>query len=153
MGVRIAGTNATTLSTVSSGSGGINITGTGSSASSTGNYQHGVMVTNAKVSATGGNVSLTGTGGNAGGGNSYKGLSLETGAEVSATGAGTVTLKGTGGKGTGAPTANNAGVGMNSGSLVKTATGAISIEGSAPDNASFGTALAGVIDQGVGRSR
>ena len=124
MGVRIAGTDAITLSNISSGLGNITITGTGTS-SATGNYEHGVMLTNAKVSAAGGNVSLTGTGGSAGTGNSYKGISIETGGEVSTTGAGTVTLTGTGGISTGAPTGNNSGVSVNSGASIKSETGLI----------------------------
>lgn len=149
-GIRIIGTSSSTLATITGGSTGtVSMTGTATTASTSGSYQHGIQLQNVKASTTGGNISLTGTGGTtsgttAGTGNN-RGIAFESAAEVSATGAGTVTLTGVGGTGGPSATSANLGVSFNNTNNIKSESGAISINASAPDNTSYATSVGGNI--------
>ena len=124
-------------SSIKTGSGDIDLTGTGKAG---GSNNYGISLSSALLQSTGiGTISLNGTGGN--GANTNKGINIANSSITTVNG--NIKLIGTGGKGTGS---NNQGIDIFSNSLVQaTGKGSIELQGTTVTGASgnYGTSVNG----------
>ncbi len=141
MGVQVASTDGN-ISTIQSGPGGlITIRGTGGNTTGVDNY--GVSVgSNGKVLSNNGSSDIAGIGGGFGPASFGVGTALRFNGQVLATGTGTITIKGTGGNGTGG---SNFGVLFAGNSLTDSDLGAITVTGIEGN----GTTSTGIAMQGA----